>query len=286
MRGNATEQAYFVNNEQNKTNGAATGTGTRSTRYGVVGVGACEAPITTELTVNAMLRQVPPTVFRRLQGHLKRVELALDDYLYRPDEELDFIYFPETAVISEFQILDDGRTIEVAMTGSEGAVGLLSAYSECRAASWTQTCAPGTALKIQSDALRREFMSNEVVQPIVSSVLCSYIQQISQKAACNAHHSVEERFCTWLLMLQDRYPGDRLRLTQEHIARVLGVYRPSVTCIAQGLRDDGLIDYVRGYIIINDREGLEQRCCGCYSEFRHSNRIKQPVIRRTQDSLF
>jgi len=229
---------------------------------------------------------MPASLYRKLQPHFKRVELSLDDYLYRPDEDMDTVYFPETTVISEFQILDDGRTIEVAMTGSEGAVGLLGVYSDCRAASWTQVCAPGTALKIQTEVLRREFLSNEAVQPLVSKILGSYIKQISQKAACNAHHSVEERFCTWLLMLQDRSQGDRLRLTQEHIARVLGVYRPSVTCIAQGLRDDGLIDYVRGYIIILNRDKLEERCCGCYTEFSRGGLIEAPIVRRAQNSVF
>ena len=283
MRGNEIEQGDSGRNGHNR---APAMNVTRANRYGLAAVGVCEAPVSTDLAGNVLMRQVPPSMYRRLQPHIKRVELSLDDYLYRPDEEMDMVYFPETAVVSEFQILDDGRTIEVAMTGSEGAVGLLGVYSDCRAASWTQVCAPGTALKVPTEVLRREFMASEAIQPMVSTILTSYIKQISQKAACNAHHSVEERFCTWLLMLQDRCAGDRLRLTQEHIARVLGVYRPSVTCIAQGLRDDGLIDYVRGYIIILDRGGLEERCCGCYTEFSRGGLTEPPLIRKAQNSVF
>jgi len=93
--------------------------------------------------------------------------------------------------------------------------------------------------------------------------------------ACNAHHSVEERFSTWLLMLQDRCPVHRLKLTQEHIARVLGVYRPSVTCIAQEMRERRLIDYVRGNIVIADREGLKKRSCSCYTDpFRQAKDLR------------
>ncbi|MFN6965059.1 MAG: Crp/Fnr family transcriptional regulator [Pyrinomonadaceae bacterium] len=268
-------------------NTAAQATAVRQRGYGAVGFNVCETTIASEVSDNAVLRHIPLATLKRLQPHLKRVELALDEFLYRPDEAMDVVYFPETAVISEFQILDDGRTIEVAMTGGEGAVGLLSIFSDCRAANWTQACAPGAVLKIQAEVLRRELTSNDAAQPVISTVIGSYVRQIAQKAACNAHHSVEERLCTWLLMLQDRCRTDRLRLTQEHVARVLGVYRPSVTCIAQALRDDGLIDYVRGYIIVKDRERLESRCCGCYAEFSRSTATAGgTLIAKVQSAVF
>jgi Mn-dependent DtxR family transcriptional regulator len=93
-----------------------------------------------------------------------------------------------------------------------------------------------------------------------------YIRQISQRAICNMYHSVKERFCTWLLMLQDRSGKKTLKLTHEQIARTLGVYRPSVTCIALEMRADGLIDYSRGGITIKDRKGMEEAACPCYFE--------------------
>lgn len=215
---------------------------------------------------NDLIRKLPGSVIRKLEPHMKKVSFSSGEYLYRPEEDVEFLYFPETAVISELQILEDGRTIEVSITGHEGAIGLLSLYSGGRSANWVQVCAPGSALKIARDVLKRETHDLDWVNLLFHEHIQSYIRQISQKVACNAHHSVEERFCAWLLMLQDRGSRGRLKLTQEHIARVLGVYRPSVTCIAQQLRDLGVIDYVRGSIIILDREKLRQRSCACYDE--------------------
>jgi CRP-like cAMP-binding protein len=216
--------------------------------------------------LNDLIKKIPAGILKKLEPHAKRVTLAAGEYLYRPDEQIDWLYFPETAVISELQILEDGRTIEVSITGHEGAIGIPSVYFPGQAANWVQVCAPGTALKIKRDLLRKEIRNLEWVNLLLQEYIQSYIRQISQKVACNAHHSVEERFCTWLLMLQDRCARSRLKLTQEHIARVLGVYRPSVTCIAQQLRDSALIDYVRGTIVIVDSEKLKERSCGCYAE--------------------
>ena len=225
---------------------------------------------------NDLLKRIPGSVLRKLEPHIKKVSFASSENLYRPEEDIESIYFPETAVISELQILEDGRTIEVSITGHEGAVGLLSLYSGGRSANWVQVCGPGTALKISREALKKETSGLDWVNTLFHQHIQAYIRQISQKVACNAHHSVEERFCAWLLMLQDRSPRGRLKLTQEQIARVLGVYRPSVTCIAQQLRDRGVIDYVRGNIVILDREKLKRHSCACYGELsvpEHSMRV-------------
>jgi CRP-like cAMP-binding protein len=172
------------------------------------------------------------------------------------------------------QILEDGRTIEVSVTGCEGAVGLLSIFCTDRSTNWVQVSAPGTAIKITRDALEKETRGSEWANSVFFSSIQDRIQQLSQKVACNAHHSVEERFSTWLLMLEERSGTSRLKLTHEHVARVLGVYRPSVTCIAQRMRDAGLIDYVRGYVVILDRDGLRKRCCGCYRELSRPDSIE------------
>jgi CRP-like cAMP-binding protein len=217
-------------------------------------------------TVNELLKMFSPALWKRLAPHTRRASFMGGEFLYRPDEEISWIYFPETNAISELQILEDGRTIEVALTGREGAIGLLGIYSPAPAVNWVQVSAPGTALKIKRDVLYKELRNLDWVNRVIYDSIQSYVRQISQKVACNAHHSVEERFSTWLLMLEDRCASTRLKLTQEQIARVLGVYRPSVTCIAQQLRELGLIDYVRGNIVILDREKLKERCCGCYTD--------------------
>ena len=207
---------------------------------------------------NALLNKVKPL--------LKLTLLAKDEFLYQQDDRVDFIYFPETAVISEFQMLADGRTIEVAVTGGEGAVGISSVWSTSPAVNCAQVCVGGTAYKIEADILERELAYSRPLQRWLHDQINSYIKQISQKVICNTHHAVEERFCTWLLMLQDRSKKDKFNLTQEYIAGVLGVYRPSVTCMAKSLREKNAIDYVRGQIFISDRQKLKKMSCACYSE--------------------
>jgi CRP-like cAMP-binding protein len=216
---------------------------------------------------NRILRDLPRTALDKISIHLRSVDLRRDDYLYRPEDLIEYIYFPETVVLSDYQMLDDGRTIEIALTGNESAVGLASVFGHSEAVNWTQVCAAGTALKIESELFRNIIGRESAVKELFNDHLNAYVRLISHKVICSTHHSVEERLCAWLLMLADRQSDMHLKLTHEQIARVLGVYRPSVTCIAQGLKERGVIEYVRGKIIITDREKLERSACPCYSEF-------------------
>jgi CRP-like cAMP-binding protein len=247
----------------NEINGAA-GLARRSILHNTARAGTVLAQSTA--ATNQLLRMLPSAVLKRLEPHLKRVNFSGGEFVYRPDEQIEWIIFPETSAVSELQILEDGRTIEVALTGHESAVGLPALFSPGRASTWIQACAPGSALRIKRDVLRREIRPVDRANTLFHEAIQNYVRQIAQKAACNAHHSVEQRFSTWLLMLHDRCPWKQLRLTQEQIARVLGVYRPSVTCIAQEMREAGLIEYVRGNIVIVNREALRERSCDCYDD--------------------
>lgn len=196
----------------------------------------------------------------------KQTILTKGEFLYQQDDEVDFIYFPETAVISEFRLLEDGRMVEIAITGREGALGIPSLFGPCLAANCADVSHTGTALKVETSLIKRQIAANPALMLLMYEHLNHYIRQISQKAICNMYHSVEKRFCTWLLMLQDRTQRDLLKLTHEEIARILGVYRPSVTYIALELRKNGVIDYSRGGISVRDRTELEKLACDCYSE--------------------
>lgn len=215
---------------------------------------------------NGILNSLPRAVLDGISPYLRTVYMRCDDHLYQPEDRLDYIYFPETAVFSEYQMLDDGRTIEIALIGNESAIGIASAFGSCETANWTQVFMTGTVLKMESQLFRRLIGHESEVKALLNNRINSYIRHISHKVICNTHHSVEERLCTWLLTLDDRC-GKELKLTQEQIAKVLGVYRPSVTCIARSLRERGLIDYVRGKITIRDREKLVSAACACYREF-------------------
>ena len=217
--------------------------------------------------VNAILDALPMEMTRIIAPSMKPTILTKEQFIYQEDDRLDFIYFPTTAVVSEFKMLEDGRMVEIAVTGKEGAIGLSSMFSDShRAPNCTQVSQAGMAMKIDALTFDRLLLSNERLRIGLNQFVNSYIKQISQKAICNMYHSVKERLCTWLLMVQDRCGLSTLNLTHEQIARTLGVYRPSVTCIAQELRQMKLINYSRGGIQIRNRERIEQSACTCYLE--------------------
>jgi len=220
-------------------------------------------------STNLILDCVPADILSRLEPALKTVSLAKEQFLYQEEDRLNYIYFPETAVISEFKILEDGRMVEVAVTGKEGAIGLPALISDSNVASnCAQVSQAGTAKRIDAETFQKVLNSDPRLRSKMSHFLDSYIRQLSQKAICNMYHSVRERLCTWLLMVQDRCGRTTLNLTHEQIARILGVYRPSITCIAQELRESKLINYSRGGISIVDRRRIEQAACHCYFELR------------------
>lgn len=219
--------------------------------------------IAMHMSANSLLQCVDPEHLLRLRQFVKRVTLVKDQYLYQQDDAIDVVYFPESAVVSEFQILEDGRTIEVGIIGSEGAVGIASAFNACPAVNCMQVCVPGTAIAIGRDILERELISDSRLRTSFHNYINGQMRQLSQRAVCNTFHSVEQRFCSWLLTLHRRSRRDKFRLTHEHVARALGVHRPSVTCIAQTLREKKLIDYGRARLVICDRPGLEIIACRC-----------------------
>ena len=215
---------------------------------------------------NRLLSQLDPMLHKRLFRSLRPVELKKDQFIFQQGQKHDFIYFPETAVVSKFHILEDGRTIEVEVTGNEGALGVTSLFNSPSAINCAQVCIPGTAYRVETDIVFAEAKSSSKLNQLLCEQICRQLTNLSQKVICNTFHHVEQRLSTWLLMLDEKTSGDYLTMTQEHMARVLGVHRPSVTYIAQDMRNKKLIDYVRGRIYIRDRKGLAKLACVCYSE--------------------
>ena len=221
-------------------------------------------------TDNGPLNTLPQPLFELLRPHLRRIYVSKEKFLFQQDDPLEYIYFPESAVVSEFHILDDGRMVEISITGREGMTGIATLYQADRIANCGQVTLDGNLLRIERSLLRKIGKARPELLVLLHGYLETYIRQISQKAVCNMYHSVEKRFCTWLLMLQDRSKRRVLKLTHEQIARTLGVYRPSITCVALEMRKKGLIDYSRGGIAIRERSKIENMACGCYFELDHN----------------
>jgi CRP-like cAMP-binding protein len=158
----------------------------------------------------------------------------------------------------------DGMTAEVGITGNEGVVGIALFLGGDTAPNQAVVQIAGAALRLGARAVLEEFKRGEAFQHLLLRYTQALITQISQTAICNRLHPVEQRFCRWLLLSHDRVKSDKLEMTQELIAMMLGGRRESVTVAAGRLQDKGLISYARGHITILDRKGLEATVCECY----------------------
>ena len=212
---------------------------------------------------NRILKALPAKELKLMSGHLKGIALAKDSVLYEPGQQIGNIYFLEDALVSVVSGTADGETIEVCVVGNEGAAGLDSLFSDV-ASFRAVVQIPGVAYTMSRDLLRREFRRSEALHRVLLQYTNALLVQIAQTAVCNKFHSVQERFCRWLLMAHDRVPANELHLTQDALARVLGTRRASVSVVAGEFQRDGAIRYSRGVILILDRKQLEDASCECY----------------------
>lgn len=214
---------------------------------------------------NQLLAALPRTEWLLLEPHLQRVELLPGAMLYHAGEALAHVHFPATAVVSLVSSMRDGASVEVAVVGNEGVVGVCAFMGGGRAHSGAvvQSAGHGWRMGAQSIAAHAS-RSDALMQPLLRYTQALFTQ-MAQTSACNRHHGLDQQLCRWLLLNLDRRNGNELAMTHERIAGLLGVRREGVTCGALKLQKAGLISYTRGRIAILDRRGLEARSCECYA---------------------
>lgn len=230
------------------------------------------------LLKNRILSELSDDVFVRLLPFMESVSLGKNEAIYQSGDEIGYVYFPESALISEFQILEDGRTIEIALIGADGGAGIVQAVNSQPTTTWAHVCLAGAATRIDAKIFRREVRQSLSLYDSLFGYMNGYLSQIVQRVVCHRYHLVEERFCTWLLTLNDHKKHGELPITQEEVARLLGVHRPSITRIAQSLRDVRAIDYLRGKIVILDRRRLKELACSCYAEKNKNRRGDKRIV--------
>lgn len=181
----------------------------------------------------------------------------------------DKVYFPVNGVISIMTLADDGVWVESATIGNEGMLGIaVFLGTETWGNSEAIVQVPGSAFAMSADRFRTALSGNDKLHELVAGYTQALFGQISQSVACNGRHSIEQRAARWLLQTSDRMRSVRFSLTQEYLAVMLGVRRPSVSVAAKALQEAGLITYSRGSITILDRPRLERVSCGCYDAVR------------------
>jgi len=192
------------------------------------------------------------------------VELESGEIVLRTGEQVESSLFPiGPTMISLTVELSGGRSAEVASIGREGAVGGIVSCGHAPAYSRAQVLVPGAAFRMPMDALEDAKKRSTFIEHLFCRFSDYLLAQVMQSAVCNAFHSIPERAARWLLHAQDR-AGDRIELTQEAFAGLLGVQRTTVNAVIQTLQGEGLIATGRGVVRVTDRAGLKRRSCECY----------------------
>ena len=213
---------------------------------------------------NRLLAALPDDDYERLLPQLANVSFALGEVVYEFGGQLDYVYFPTTAIVSLLYTMENGSSASMGLTGNDGVVGIALFMGGGTMPNNAVVQSAGTAVKLKAAVLRDEFAKGSKFQYLLLRYTQALITQISQTAVCNRLHSVEQQLCRWLLLSHDRLNTDELIMTQELMAGMLGVRREGVTVAAGRLQDAGAISYVRGHIKILDRQSLEETVCECY----------------------
>jgi len=218
-----------------------------------------------EAAQNHVLAALSEDILISWLPNLEWVEIPLGAVLHEPGEKTEFVYFPTAAIASLHYVLANGASAEIAVVGKEGAVGTFVVMSGGTTSSRALVQSGGASLRMSARKFRQEFNRSAVIRHLILRYTQALITQMTQTAVCNRHHSLDQQLCRWLLSNFDRLRGGELIVTQEFIAKMLGVRREGVHEVASELQDAGLIHYSRGHIRMVNRKELESRSCECYA---------------------
>ncbi len=221
-------------------------------------------PLPATASENRLLAALPSDEYQRLRPQFVNESFALGEVVYEFGDQLDYVYFPTTAIVSLLYTMENGSSAEMGLTGNDGVVGIALFMGGGTMPNHAVIQSAGAAVRLKAAVLQDEFARGGKFQYLLLRYTQALITQISQTAVCNRLHSVEQQLCRWLLLSHDRLKTDDLIMTQELIAGMLGVRREGVTVAAGRLQDAGAISYVRGHIKILDRQSLEKTACECY----------------------
>ena len=223
---------------------------------------------------NHLLAALPEDIQSRLFPSLEPVTLPLGKVLYESGDTLRHVYFPTDSIVSLLYVMESGASAEISVVGNEGLVGISLFMGGESTPSRAIVQSAGSAYRLPGQQLKDEFNRHGEFQNLLLRYTQALITQMSQTAVCNRHHTIDQQLCRWLLLSLDRLPDNRLTMTQELIANMLGVRREGVTEAAGKLQRAGVIHYSRGQITVLDRPKLEQLSCECYA-----------VVKRETDRL-
>ena len=215
--------------------------------------------------INHLLAAFTTATQERLFLHLSLEFLPLGTVLYESGHTLKKVYFPIDSIVSLLYVMESGASAEISLVGNEGMVGIAVFMGGESTPSRALVQSAGHVFSLSAARLKHEFNNDADMRMLMLRNTQALITQMAQTAVCNRHHSIDQQLCRWLLLSMDRLPSNRLSMTQELIANMLGVRRGGVSEAAGKLQKRGVITYHRGMITVLDRPKLEELCCECYS---------------------
>jgi CRP-like cAMP-binding protein len=199
---------------------------------------------------------------------LEQIRCQRAQVLMNADGALDHVYFPDKGVISVLAVYADGNAIEMATIGREGCTGMQAVFGAKISSAQLLVQIPGSAARMSRVAFARTMESMPSFRNLMYAYVHAFLEQVMVSVACNGAHSLTERLARWLLMMRDRSDEDALPITQNLLAEMLGVQRPTITNAARALERSGLIKRGRQQVTILDRQGLTKASCECYQLVR------------------
>jgi len=233
---------------------------------------------------NHLLAALPAEVQQRLLPFLERVPMPLGMVLYESGDTMHHVYFPTDCIVSLLYVMEDGASAEISVVGNEGLIGVALFMGGLSTPSRALVQSAGFAYRMPGQRLKDEFNRHGELMLLLLRYTQALITQMAQTAVCNRHHSIDQQLCRWLLLSLDRLHDNKLSMTQELIANMLGVRREGVTEAAGKLQKLGVIEYSRGCITVLDRPRLETLCCECYAVVKkETDRLLPYQTTRQQD---
>lgn len=232
---------------------------------------------------NQILSTLTAAERERLYPHMELATISLGQVLHERGAPIEDVYFPTDSIVSLLYVMDDGASAEISVVGHEGVTGVGLCMGAEISASQAVVQSAGYAYRLKGSVLREEFRRNGSLHDRILRYSQALLAQIAQTAVCNRHHTVDQQLCRWVLLSLDRLPTNKLIMTQQLIANMLGVRREGVTEAAGKLQKLGVIRYSRGRISVIDRPQLEELACECYAVVKREfdRLVVTPTIRQS-----
>jgi CRP-like cAMP-binding protein len=217
---------------------------------------------------NRLLLALPSRNLKRLVPELEQIRCERAQVLMNADRALDHVYFPDSGVVSVVAVYANGNIIEMATIGREGCSGVQAILGAKRSSVQLLVQIPGSAAKMSRVAFTLAMQSMPSFRNVMDAYVQAFLEQVMVSVACNGAHSLKQRLARWLLMMRDRGDSDVLPITQDLLAEMLGVQRPTITNAAREFERAGLIERGRRQVTILDGQGLAEASCECYQLVR------------------